>query len=206
MENLNLNAEAAQTVAAGDEVLSLSIYPAYGASPYLDANSHQVEMEAMLTIRRADGSICQQVPDSVIYYTNDTGISVSGNKVIVGSLGNVSDRFFYVSAIVPNGGHTTQVRFYQYNNLQFAKIGTQVQPSLSGRIYEPGVYECCVCDKNGNKFGAAASVPSITVVSGSISIIGGNKIFIDKDTNAEIRIEAIYPGRPVAFLQVAGKN
>lgn len=206
MENLNLNAEAAQTIAAGDVVSSLSIYPAYGASPYLDANSHQIEMAAMLTIRRADGSYYQQVPGNVIYYTNDTGISVSGNKVIVGSLGNVSHRFFHVSAILPNGGQTTQFRFFQYNNLQYAKIGTQVQSSLTGRIYESGIYECCVCDKNGNQFGAAASVPSITVVSGSISIIGGNKIFIDKDTNAEICIEAVYPGRPVALLQVAGKN
>lgn len=72
----------------------------------------------MLTIRRADGSIYEQVPDNVICYTNDTVVSVSGNKVIVGLLGNVSYRFFYVLAILPNGGQTTQFRFFQYNNLQ----------------------------------------------------------------------------------------
>ncbi len=204
MENQNVNALEALALGVGDEVLSLSIYPTDGTHA-VDRNSHEIEMSAELRVRRADGSTYVTKPDNVIYYTNHTGISVSGNKVIVSALGNVSDRFFYISAIVPNGGYTAQCRLYQYNTLQYAKIGTHVQPSLTGMVYEAGIYECCVCDMNGNKFGTGGSIPEITVVSGSIAVLDGGKILINKDTNAEIRIVAVYPGRPVAFLQVAGK-
>ncbi len=205
MENQNVNALEALALGVGDEVLSLSIYPTYGTNA-VDRNSHEIEMSAELRVRRADGSMYVTKPDNVIYYTNDTGISVSGNKVIVSALpAQTTDRFLFVSAIVPNGGYGAQCRLYQYNIIQYAKIGTHVQPSLSGMVYEAGVYECCVCDKNGNKFGLADTVCEITVVSGQIEILDRGRIKIDKDTNAEIRIVAVYPGRPVAFLQVAGK-
>lgn len=208
--NPNANAEAALTLADGEVILSLSIYPEIdpetGFGSAMNADRREFDMVAELTIRRADGTIYTKKTDDVIYYTTDSFVSISGKRVIVEELpAQAIDRFFYIKAILPTGGITTQCRCYQYNNLQYAKIGTRVVPSLSGSIYEPGVYECCVCDKDGNKFGTAGSIPSITVVSGSITVLGNGRIKIEKGTNAEIRIVAVYPGRPVAFLQVGGK-
>lgn len=208
--NPNANAEAALTLADGEVILSLSIYPEIdpetGFGSAMNADRREFDMVAELTIRRADGTTYTKEPDDVIYYTTDSFVSISGKRVIVEELpAQAIDRFFYIKAILPTGGITTQCRCYQYNNLQYAKIGTRVVPSLSGSIYEPGVYECCVCDKDGNKFGTAGSIPSITVVSGSITVLGNGRIKIEKGTNAEIRIVAVYPGRPVAFLQVGGK-
>lgn len=208
--NPNANAEAALTLADGEVISSLSIYPEIdpetGFSNVMNADRHEFNMVAELRIRRADGTTYTKETDDVIYYTTDPFVSISGKRVIVEELpAQAIDRFFYIKAILPTGGITAQYRCYQYNNLQYAKIGTHVRPSFSGSIYEPGVYECCVCDKDGNKFGTAGSIPSITVVSGSITVLGNGRIKIEKGTNAEIRIVAVYPGRPVAFLQVGGK-
>lgn len=208
MVNQNLNAETALVLAAGEVVSSMTIYPEVGDTGFtedMDANRHEFNMVAELTIRRADGTFYMKKTDDVIYYTSDSFVYISGKHVIVEALpAQTVDRFFYIKAILPGAGITTERRCYQYGNLQYAKIGTHVQPSLTGMSYEPGVYECNVCDKNGNKFGAGGSIPEITVVSGNISVRSG-KIVIDKDTNAELRIVAVYPGRPVAFMQVVCK-
>ena len=187
--NPNANAEAALTLADGEVISSLSIYPEIdpetGFGNTMNADRREFDMVAELTIRRADGTIYTKKTDDVIYYTTDSFVSISGKRVIVKELpAQAIDRFFYIKAILPTGGITTQCRCYQYNNLQYAKIGTRVVPSLSGSIYEPGVYECCVCDKDGNKFGTAGSIPSITVVSGSITVLGNGRIKIEKGTNA----------------------